>query len=138
MRINISHSLGKIIRTSGILLGIFLIISMSFDILGIRPYSDEMPSLVSRISVSILPLLFGLILLVPFKYVKNTTIKYIVGIFLLLGCLRTLWFLLYGTYAYVIGEKHIAVIPVSAILFLIVIMNSWLFVLATRKKSIDK
>lgn len=138
MRINISNSLGKIIRISGILLGIFLIISMSFDIFGIRPYSDEMPSLVSRISASILPLLFGLVLLVPFKYVKNTIIKYIAGIFLLLGCSRTLWFLLYGTYAYAVGEKHIAVIPVSAILFLIVVMNSWLFVLAIRKKSTDE
>lgn len=111
---------------------------MSFNILGISPYSDEMPPLINRISVSILPLLFGLALLVPLRCVDNTVIKCIVGILLLLGCSRTLWFLVYGTHAYVVGEKHIAVIPVSAILFLIVIMNSWLFVLATRKKSIDK
>ena len=138
MKINISNWVGKIIRSSGILLGIFLVLSMSFDILGIRPYSNEMPPLMNRISVSILPLLFGLALLVPLKYVENKAIKYIVGIFLFLGCVRTLWLLLYGIYAYAVGEKHIAVIPVSFIFFLIVIMNSWLFVLATKKKSIDK
>jgi hypothetical protein len=113
-----------LVRAMGYLMGAFLVSSGILDILGLIPYSTEMPSLIHRLRSDLPLMLQGAVLLVPLRLaaraLPNALLKIAYGalsLFFAVGAAR-------GVAAYLDGGKHWLIIPSSLALAAIVVGNA--------------
>lgn len=61
------RQLALLIRITGLLAGLFFVLSSIADIAGLIPHSNEMPSVSARVMSNLKPFCFGLVLLLPHR-----------------------------------------------------------------------
>ncbi|MDD5070226.1 MAG: hypothetical protein PHV17_05800 [Candidatus Omnitrophica bacterium] len=97
------------IRIIAIILGCFLLLTSVLDILGIIKYSEKTPSLSERFQDSLLPIVFGLLLIAPYKKIKKVKNNNIFSSMLVLLSGYFIWPYLKGTF----GPDSIVVVIVT-------------------------
>lgn len=126
-----------IIRVLTVLLGLFFLASSTLDILGLIPYSQATPPLAERALHSLPLIIAGAFLAIPYRTVRTTTSRGLVGFML---CLLVAW-LGYrageGTLDYAAGRRSWHVVPVAVLLLTFGVANLWAFVRITRRSSVS-
>ena len=112
-----------IVRMLAVLLGIFLIMLVSADLLGLVPSSNETPLLKERFQHSIMTLAFGVALVVPYRFVIKSYRFYPFIIFLLTTSAWRLRWHLYHFQRLRAGEMDDAGVPILLGEMAIIILN---------------
>src|SRR5678815_1533830 len=129
------NALVMLFRVSSILLGCFFLCSSVLDILGLIPYSEQMPGFASRLAHSA-PLVRGsLFLLVPYRFIRSLIARTVsaCSLWLILAWAVVLSF--YGLSGYVSGKKSWHILPVCFVFLGLVAGNLWAFFRITGKAS---
>lgn len=114
------------VRIAAWLLGLFVLISGVMDVLGLIPYSNEMPPWRSRLVSSLPPMLGGVVLLTPMSwFLYGRRYVFLATAYCALVSSTAVMAAL-GIYDYVGGTKHWGIIPASLALFAISFSNALL------------
>ena len=131
----------KFFRSFAVFLGLFLIITAVADYIGLIPYSEikAEPILIDKIRKSMDEMFFGLLLLLPYRVLKNKRIIAII-VFIALACLSLVFIfsLIFSMSGYFSGKKSIEIIPVSLIFILGVVGNGVSFIKIVKKNDYNK
>jgi hypothetical protein len=123
------------VRFLGIVFGIFLLTASLLDILGLLPYSQKNPILFLRIKNAILPLIYGLLFLMPYRKIKEKYQFYLLfGLFLLIF----MWYLrfwLLGILAFIQSGEDILILMISIFMIFITLSNLVLMYASYKKNK---
>jgi hypothetical protein len=126
----------RITRVLAVLLGLFWVAAATLDILGVIPYSQAMPPLARRLAHS-LPLgVSGLLLLLPYRSVRSSGARAVVGAGL---CLSIGWMLsvsIGGVGGFMSGARSWQVLPVAVALPAVTMVNLWAFIRITSPRPV--
>jgi uncharacterized membrane protein HdeD (DUF308 family) len=114
------------VRIAAWLLGLFVLVSGAMDVLGLIPYSDEMPHWRSRLVSSLPSMLSGVVLLMPMsRFLFGRRYLFLAVAYCALVSATAVMAAL-GIHDYVGGTKHWGVIPASLVFFAIPFSNALL------------
>jgi hypothetical protein len=122
-------------RVTSILLGCFFRFSSVLDILGLVPYSEQMPGFGARLAHSAPLALGSIFLLAPYRFIRSVRARTVLafGLWLILAWAVVLWF--NGVSGYVSGRKSWLLLPVCFVFVGVVAGNLWAFSRITRKAT---
>ncbi len=115
-------------RSVGILLGCFVVVFSTLDVLGLVPHSYEIPSVTARGARYIALLVFAAAFLFPYRRATTHARQLLAKAAVVFMVVWTLYISVRGLYGYAIGDRAWQVIPLSIVFCTIVAANIFAFV----------